>query len=126
MELVKPKDRLNIPIKGTEKRDLPRFIDRGDLTFFVRYFSEGGAIPIAEELNGMRISFGGQSLSPQQRKAFFKHAQLWQDLLLAESGRETFKSDSTNQVAQHRSHGRISRDSSSNTPSNSPHITIHL
>lgn len=81
MELVKPKDRLSNPIKGTEKRDLPRFISRSELTWFVRYMSESGAIPLSN-IPQFMVSFGGDKLNPQQRKVFFKHAQIWQDLLL--------------------------------------------
>ena len=74
MELARPKQNLEIPIEGTQKLKLPKWLPRHELTFFVRYFSRGGAYPIDEALNGMRISFAGEPLPLPKRKAFFSES----------------------------------------------------
>ena len=115
MELARPKQNLEIPIEGTQKLKLPKWLPRHELTFFVRYFSRGGAYPIDEALNGMRISFAGEPLPLPKRKAFFRHARIWQDWLLREkSDRGTMNSDSTNQVANYSRNGHALRNTQDN------------
>ena len=115
MELVKPKSNLEIPIEGTQKLKLPKWLPRYQLTWFVRYFSRGGAYPIDEALNGMRIAFAGEPLPVHKRKAFFRHARIWQDLLLREkSDRGTMNSDSTNTLVVNSKDGLPLRDTQDN------------
>ena len=115
MELVKPKSNLEIPIEGTQKLKTPKWLSRKDLSFFVRYFSQGGAYPIDEALNGMRISFDGESLPEEKRRSFFKHARIWQDFLRRkESDRGTMNSDSTKQVANYSRNGHALRNTQDN------------
>ncbi len=111
MELEKPKDRRFTEIKGTEKRDLPKVFSREDFTFLIRMFTEAGAIPISSECKGMRFEFGGKELSRTERHLFFKHADIWQQILLAKSERGTMKSDSDN-LARYNEHGKNFRDTS--------------
>ena len=94
---------------------LPKWLPRHDLTFFVRCHSQAGAYPIDEALNGMRISFDGEPLPLHKRKAYFRHARIWQDLLLREkSDRGTMNSDSTNTVANYSRNGHRLADTQDN------------
>ena len=86
-------DRFTFPIKGTEKRRLPKWMDphRDRLTRFVRRFTDAGMVPISD-FKTMRISVGPKdadgnraALEPHQRTRWFQEAQSWQDLLLSES-----------------------------------------
>ena len=86
-------DRFTVPIKGTEKRRLPMWMEphRDRLTRFVRRFTDAGFVPMSD-YKTMRISYGPKdaegnraSLEPHQRTRWFKEAQIWQDLLLSES-----------------------------------------
>jgi hypothetical protein len=58
---------------------------RSELTWFVRYLTENGCIPLAD-FRSMRISFQGVPLDPRKRTRWWDEAQAWQDLLLRESG----------------------------------------
>ncbi len=90
MELVKPelsKQVLNTTIVGTEKLDLPKWmeISKGEFTFWIRDLTHQGVVPINSCVIGQW--FGGKSLTSQQKSEVLKHAQRWQDLLLkAQSG----------------------------------------
>jgi len=58
---------------------------RTDLTWFVRHMTEAGMIPLSD-YQKLRISFDGIPLDRNKRKRWWEEAQLWQDLLLGESG----------------------------------------
>ena len=116
MELSKPKDRRHNFIKGTQKRDLPKLFSRKEFTFLIRMFTEAGAIPISEECKGMRFDFGGYLLSKNEKRLFFKHADLWQKILLeGESDRVTTNRDSTNTLVVNSTDGLPLRDTQDNT-----------
>ena len=80
-------NRHEISIRGTEERRVPKWLEpkRSNLTWFVRYFTECGAVPLSD-FRTMRISVDGVSLDPRQRSRWWQEAQAWQDLLLRESG----------------------------------------
>ena len=83
-------DRFAVPIKGTEKRRLPKWFEphRARLTRFVRRNTEAGMVPISD-FKTMRITIGPKAtrfaLEPHERTRWFQEAQIWQDLLLSES-----------------------------------------
>ena len=83
-------DRFTVPIKGTEKRRLPMWMEphRDRLTRFVRRFTDAGMVPMSD-WKTMRISIGPKGarvpLAVDERTRWFKEAQIWQDLLLSES-----------------------------------------
>ncbi len=123
MELVKPKSKLEIQIEGTQKLKTPKWLSRKGLTFFVRYFSQGGMIPIDEYRNGFRISnVEGEQLPEEKRRVYFRHARIWQDLLLKEkSDRGAMNSDS-NKVDHVSRHGPTARNQSPASPSSSQKV----
>ena len=129
MELVKPSERLITrkwgyhPIEGSEKRSVPKWIERKDLNHFVRYFSDQGFIPIEKYKNEIRItSLAGKRLTRTQINDLFNHAAIWQKLLLKEkSVRGTYTSDSTN-LAHVSGHGSTARDQPSTSPSYSQKV----
>ena len=91
MELIQPKSRVitrkwgHHPIEGSEKRSVPKWIKRKDLNHFVRYFSDRGFIPIDKYKKEIWItSLAGQRLTRTQIDDLFKHAAVWQKLLLKE------------------------------------------
>ena len=83
-------DRFTVPIKGTEKRRLPKWMEphRNRLTRFVRRSTDAGMVPMSD-FKTMRISIGPKEtrvpLAVHERTRWFKEAQIWQDLLLSES-----------------------------------------
>ena len=83
-------DRYSVPIKGTEKRRLPKWMEphRDRLTRFVRLNTEAGMVPMSD-FKTMRIRVGPKAtryeLEPHERTRWFQEAQIWQDLLLSES-----------------------------------------
>ena len=79
-------NRYSVPIKGTEKRRLPKWMEphRVRLTRFVRLHTEAGAVPITD-FKTMRITIDRVALEPHERTRWFQEAQIWQDLLLSES-----------------------------------------
>ena len=83
-------DRYSVPIKGTEKRRLPKWMEphRDRLTRFVRRNTEAGMVPMSD-FKTMRIAIGPQAdrvpLAVHERTRWFQEAQIWQDLLLSES-----------------------------------------
>jgi hypothetical protein len=83
-------DRHSVPIKGTEKRRLPKWMEphRDRLTHFVRSNTEAGMVPMSD-FKTMRICVGPKAtryeLKPHERTRWFQEAQIWQDLLLSES-----------------------------------------
>ena len=122
LELERPKLNLEIPIRGTEKLKTPKWLSRKDLTWFVRYLDLSGAYPIKDVFKGLRISFDGEQLPEEKRRAWFKHARIWQDLLRRkESDRGTMNSDSTN-LAHVRGHGFTARNQSPTSPSYSQKV----
>ena len=80
-------NRHEVSIRGTEERRLPKWLEqkRSKLTGFVRYFTENGFVPLSD-FRTMRISFEGVPLDPRKRSRWWEEAQVWQDLLLRESG----------------------------------------
>ena len=81
-------NRLAVPIRDTEKRRLPKWMEphRVRLTRFVRLHTEAGAVPITD-FKTMRITIERVALEPHERTRWFQEAQIWQDLLLSESDR---------------------------------------
>lgn len=83
-------NRYSVPIKGTEKRRLPKWMEphRDRLTRFVRLNTEAGMVPMSD-FKTMRIRVGPKAtryeLEPHERTRWFQEAQIWQDLLLSES-----------------------------------------
>ena len=83
-------NRYSVPIKGTEKRRLPKWMKphRDRLTRFVRLNTEAGMVPMSD-FKTMRISIGPKEarvpLAVHERTRWFQEAQIWQDLLLRES-----------------------------------------
>ena len=83
-------NRYSVPIKGTEKRRLPKWMEphRDRLTRFVRSNTEAGMVPMSD-FKTIRISIGSKEtlfeLKPHERTRWFQEAQIWQDLLLSES-----------------------------------------
>ena len=129
LDLVSPKSRVITrrwylhPIEGTARRGLPKWLSRDDLTHFVCYFTDRGFIPIDKYQKEIEItSLAGKKLFPQQRNDLFKHAAVWQKLLLKEkSVRGTYTSDSTN-LAHVSGHGSTARDQPSTSPSYSQKV----
>ena len=83
-------NRYSVPIKGTEKRRLPKWMEphRDRMTRFVRLNTEAGMVPMSD-FKTMRIRVGPKAtryeLEPHERTRWFQEAQIWQDLLLSES-----------------------------------------
>ena len=83
-------DRFAPPIKGTEKRRLPKWMEprRDGLTRFVRRSTDLGMVPISD-YKTMQVAFGPKGdrvpLAVHEKLRWFKEAQIWQDLLLSES-----------------------------------------
>ena len=83
-------NRYSVPIKGTEKRRLPKWMEphRDRLTRFVRFHTEAGMVPMSD-FKTIRISLGPKEacvpLAVHERTRWFREAQIWQDLLLSES-----------------------------------------
>ena len=122
LELERPKLNLEIPIRGTEKLKTPKWLSRKDLTWFVRYLDLSGAYPIKDVFKGLRISFDGEQLPEEKRRAWFKHAQIWQNILRsAKADRVTTNSDSNN-LARYKEHGKSFRNTPSNSPRNSQKV----
>ena len=102
-------NRQEVPIKGTDLRRLPKWLDphRAKLTRFVRYLTEAGAVPLSEYafIQVMRISLNGETLHNRQRQRWLEEAQVWQNLLLSESGTSRDqRRDSLNDVYVSRTH----------------------
>ena len=109
------------PIEGTEKRSIPKWIKRKDLNHFVRYHSDRGYIPIDNFKKEIRItSIAGKRLTRTQVDDLFKHAAVWQKLLLKETsvaGTYTFFApvEQANTVVVNSTDGHASRDSQDNS-----------
>ena len=103
--------------------DKNKWIKRKDLNHFVRYHSDRGHIPIDNFKKEIRIiSYAGKRLTRTQIDDLFKHAAVWQKLLLKEkSVRGTYTSDSTN-LAHVRGHGFTARNQPSTSPSYSQKV----
>ena len=80
-------NRYEVTIPGTDDRNLPKWLEphRAKLTRFVRYYTEAGMVPLSD-FKTMRITLSGEAIDPRQRTRWFEEAQIWQDLLLRESG----------------------------------------
>jgi hypothetical protein len=85
-------NRFEAHIRGTEKRELPKWLEpkRSKLTYFVRYFTENGFIPLSD-FRTLRISLEGIPLDPRKRTRWFEEAQAWQGMLLANRARHAEK-----------------------------------
>ena len=127
--MIQPKSRVitrkwgHHPIEGSEKRFVPKWIKRKDLNHFVRYHSDRGHIPIDNFKKEIRIiSYAGKRLTRTQIDDLFKHAAVWQKLLLKEkSVRGTHTSDSNN-LARYKEHGKSFRNTSSNSKNDTQHV----
>ena len=90
------------PIPGTEKRQLPAWLNRVFLTWFVRHFTFSGrniaeydkyhVVINPDRPPGLRHSSfredvrpGEMRLDPRRRKRFWDEVKAWQNLLLKKS-----------------------------------------
>ena len=130
--LEKPKDRLYQSIAGTEELDLPKWLEpyRDEVTWATRYLSECGAVPlVAFGVPSWMVVLKDWKLDPRKRKSFWFHVEQFQKVLVrskSELAGDASESTSSTKVALHGSHGRITRNTSSNTPKNQAFFTFHL
>ena len=91
-------NRFEAHIRGTEKRKLPKWLEpqRSGLTFFVRYFTDNGLVPLSD-FRTLRISFEGNPIDVRKRTRWFEEAQAWQYMLLANRARHAEKLRGSNE-----------------------------
>ena len=131
--LEKPKNRLSQSVAGTESNmDLPKWLRpyEESVIFAARFLTEGGGVPLhAFGFDSCLVYLKGWKLDGRKRKSFWFHVERFQQVLVrskSELAGDASESTSSTKVALHGSHGRITRNTSSNTPKNQAFFTFHL